>query len=255
MRVGMSEIVRQVIEIWLPAVLDRTRITRWLQWIYWPATVAMGLLLIATNPIFGSFVVGAPMLLLWQTRRRGLAHVPVLFLVGAAAMALVPAFFLGRVQQVDEALTGLPLAGFVIFFAWMSIFPVLLGRFDEQSRQPVCPAGSAVWHADPQALVRLTLVRLWIATVSMTAVDNQLAVAVCVVALLYRRRWTAGVACVVCAVSPLLSFSAGQFTWDLSLLGVPAAALAGYQWLRAALLSRWTPPMNRSYLEDEEFPI
>lgn len=245
----MPELLRRLVETWLPAVLDRTRSTRLLQWILWPATVAMGMLLITTNPVFGWFVIGAPILLLWQTTRRGLAQVDVLVLVAAAAMALVPAFFLGRYQQADETLTGLPLVGFVIFFAWVSTFPVLLGRLDERFRRPGQAAGSSMSAADPDAQLRLMLVRLWMATISMTAVDDHLAIAACVVALAYRRRWTAGVAGAVCVVSPLLSFSAGQFLWDLSLLGVPAAALAGYQWLCAARLPRWNaiprPAQNR----------
>jgi hypothetical protein len=203
-------------------------------WLFWLTTACIGWLFIVSNPVFGWFVVLAPVLLVWLTSRYGLSRVNGTLLGVVLTLALFPAFFLGKAQASEETPTGYVLAGLLIFLVWVAAFPTMLGHVDRHHR-----AKRAVPDSGPFAEYRVMLVRLWMAAMVMFVVEESLAAAVCVVALLYRRRWTAAVAGVACLVFPLLSVTYGELAWDADLVEVIAAGMSAYAWYGAMRNRHW----------------
>ncbi|MDQ3761833.1 MAG: hypothetical protein M3460_09065 [Actinomycetota bacterium] len=71
----------------------------------------------------------------------------------------------------------------------------------------------------------------------MVVLQN-MALVLCLLALLRRRRWTAVAAGMACAAAALLSFSFGrlEFNW----LALPIGLLAAWEWIKAANSPHWT---------------
>jgi len=246
----MPDWLYKLIDNYLPELLDRSRSALLVHWAFWVTTLFAAPVIIAANPVFGWFVMGAPVLLIWQTRRHGIGQVNGVLLIAAAVMALFPAFFLGQgrawAKASGESPAGAAIVGFAVLLIWVAAFPAILSRLDERYRRSQLPSEHANEQLPPDdwGELRLLRVRLWIATVIMLAAGEEAAAAVCGLALKFRQRWTAVVASVVCVAFPMLSIRA-SIVWDYELLEVPAYLFAGYQWLTAARHPLWERGADR----------
>lgn len=229
----MNELVRKLIDNFLGAWVEKSG-RKVLYWLFWLSTACIAWLLIVSNPVFGWFVVLAPVLLVWLTSRRGLSRVNGVLLGLVLTLALFPTFFLGMAQATEQTPTGFVLAGLLIFLVWVAAFPTMLDHVDRQYRKR-----SGGPEEDPFAEYRVMLVRLWMATMVMAVVGEALAAAVCVAALLYRRKWTAALAGVACLVLPLLSLGYGGIEWTADPIDMIAAGMSAYSWYGALRNPHW----------------
>jgi hypothetical protein len=67
---------------------------------------------------------------------------------------------------------------------------------------------------------------------------QNMALVLCLLALLRRRRWTAIAAGIACAAAVLLSFSYERLKFDW--LALPIGLLAAWQWIKASNSPYWT---------------
>lgn len=232
----MNEQFRKMVETFLGPWIEERMARKVVYWLFWLTTACLGWLFIATNPVFGLFVVGAPVLLVWLTSRQGLGGVNGVLLGVVLALTLVPAFFLGMAQKTadGEDPTGFVLAGLLIFLVWVAAFPTMLVHVDRHRGKK-----RGEQTGDPFADYRVIVVRLWMATIVMAMVGESLAAVVCLVALLYRRKWTAGLAGLGCLVFPLLTIAMGEIWWDAGPIEVIAAVVSAWSWYGAVRNPHW----------------
>ena len=230
----MNETIRKLIENFIGPLVEEGAGRKIVYWLFWVTTACLAWLFIVSNPVFGWFVVLAPVLLVWLTSRQGLSRVNGVLLVAVLVLALVPAFFLGKAQAVEDTPAGFVLAGLLIFLVWVAAFPTMLVHVDrfyrERQRGPA---------EDPFAEYRVTIIRLWLSTMVMFVVDEGFAALICVVVLWYRRTWTAALAGLACLVFPLLSVSYGAIVWDADVIDVIAAGMSAYAWYGALRNQHW----------------
>lgn len=155
----MSVPVRKVYETVLPVELEDTWSRLAVFGLFWLSTVLLAVVLLAADPVFGSFVIGVPLLLVVLARQRGLSGIPSILFGAAIAVSLVPTIFLGE-YRVDFG-DGVLVAGFVIFVVWVSTYPIVLRHMDrEYLREHLSfPDGSV--PDEPLATTRLHVVRVW----------------------------------------------------------------------------------------------
>ncbi|SDZ02369.1 hypothetical protein SAMN05421504_108306 [Amycolatopsis xylanica] len=243
----MSEGLRKLIEDRLPGLIEDHTSYRVLQWVFWPVTALLTLAFVATDPVSGSLIMGAPLLLIALTRRQGLGKVPKLILMATAVLSIVPAAFLGRYEASEELSTGLIFFGFVVFLVWVAAFPTMLDKIDDLHHSVRKP-GTDEWYRDDRAVHRVLLIRLWMATIIMVIVGGFVAPVLCFAALVFRRRWTAAVAGIACVVDALVSYRYGAFEFTSEPIEIVAGLLAGQQWKQAFSHPLWDPRDQVVYL-------
>ncbi|CAM3651786.1 hypothetical protein KIPE111705_18890 [Kibdelosporangium persicum] len=231
----MLEFLRKLID-YVPEFINSGAAKKLIPWFFWPATVFMSLLLIPYDPVSGSLMVGVPLLFAALTRYFGVMRVPTIIVLLTGVAAMFPAFFLGLGQRNEKEIPLLPLLGLASFVVWIAAYPPMLTRFNHrywQARYPDEEIG-----VDEPAAARIMTIQLWLAVVVMWAVGDEVAPLVGLIALCYRRQWTAVTAALVCLVSPFVIYQGGWwFEFDLAkLLG---AVLAAKSWLEAARLPMW----------------
>jgi len=222
-------------EIAISPVLER--IPRWLfPFLYWPAFGFVGLLFAWTNGLLMLPGIAAPVVLVLCVRRRGLARVPNLFYVAALLSVSFAAFFMNMFYNSftagDADVEIGPIIGISVFILAVAGFIHILKRAEEHYRTTKNGAGDPV-----RAEHRLRLIKLVLATTAMFVLQN-LALVLCLLALLRRRRWTAVAAGIACAAAVLLSFSFGDLEFDW--LALPIGLLAAREWFKAANSPYWT---------------
>lgn len=237
----MSEL-RTVVENVVPELIGKVP-RKVLAWAYGVITAYVAIAFFGVGDVFGLVIVSAPVLLLVAARYWGLANVPVLLLGICAAGGLFPAFMVGMYQKSDEMPTGLILVGYLVFLVWMSTFPVLLDKFDEQYQLThyYPPGTKSVPKEERNELsqYRVLLVSLWAATMVMFVVGASLAALLCLFALLRQRRWTALVAAVACLLDPVIAYEYGDFVVSFDPIEIIAGLIAASQWYTAYKALLW----------------
>jgi hypothetical protein len=155
--------------------------------------------------------------------------------------ALILANFQARLDN-GVNLTGWVLAAFVVFLVCVTSFSALLAAIDrDRRRRLLTPDASQTSEPpeDPRAAFRLTIMKLWIATMAMVAVQAYVSVTVCMIALFWRGRWTAVLAGICSMLLVLVTFQGGQVVVETDPLEIAVGLLAGYQWFRAAFQPWW----------------
>lgn len=238
----MSEL-RTAIENLVPELIAKIP-RKVLAWAYGVITAYVAIAFFGVGDIFGLIIISAPVLLLFATRYWGLANVPALLLGICAAGALFPAFMVGMYQKSDEMPTGLILVGYLMFLVWMSAFPVLLDKLDEQYQLTHYYQDTGIKSVPKEernelSLYRVLLVSLWAATMVMFVVGASLAALLCLFALLRQRRWTALVAAVACLLDPVFAYEYGGVVMSFDPIEIIAGLLAASQWYAAYKALLW----------------
>lgn len=222
---------------YVQAVLDPllARIPQWIwSFLYWPAFGFVALLFVMSTGLFAIPGIVAPVALVLCARWWGLAGVPKLIYVAALLPMIYVAFFMNLYYgNVAEISTAGPLIGAIVFVVTAGGFADILRRADAHYR------GTRHDTADPAlAEHRLHLVRLTFATMAMFVLQN-LALLLCLLALIRRRQWTATAAGIGCAGAALLSYSSGgpQVDW----IALPIGLWAAREWIMAPLNPYWRP--------------
>lgn len=223
------------------------RIPEWLfPALYWPAFGFVGLLFAVSNGLLMLPGIAAPVALVLCVRRWGLARVPNLVYVAALLSVSFAAFFMNMFYDSLAAENDIaigPIIGVTAFIVAVAGFFRILKRADDHYR--IITNGGRDPH--PRAKHRLHMVKLVLATMVMFVLQN-MALVLCLLALLRRRRWTAIAAGMACAAAVLLSFSFGGLEFDW--LALPLGLHAAWQWIKASNSPYWT---THRYLSSEAY--
>jgi hypothetical protein len=243
----VTEWLRKLVENLVPWLIENKTHRLVLLGLFWSATAFLALFFGVGDPVLAAIALGLPAVLIVATRRVGMAGVPVALFAPALAAALIPAVFLGRYQRGDEyqlgpELTGLVLVGFLVFLVWVGAYPVVVDMHDQLHAlshipEPVRPKSLAKHERDPEAVRRVLVVKLSMATVAMVVAGGTYVVAAAVLGLLLRRRWTAVVALAASALSGF--FSEQEFAWGVDPVGVIAGLIAAELWWQAYRHPMW----------------
>lgn len=213
---------------------------RALPWIYWPAAVFSGLLLIRAIPPVGVLALSTPVLLYWRTRKVGLDQVgPLIYYAPFLPLTVITFFaglyYLGSPQRV----TPLLVIGAVAFIVSTYGFATMLSHADTSVARYRTEDDEAF------AAYRLLWVRVVVATCVLFATQSPILL-VCLVALVKRTRLTAilaglaaGAAVVLPLVAALQSGQPPNTTWLAAVLLVLAAVKAAQLWFKAAFNPYW----------------
>jgi hypothetical protein len=131
---------------------------------FWVTTALLATVLLIADPVFGSFVIGVPLLVAVLVRERGLAGIPTVLFGAAIGSSLVFGVFLGRYRGVFD--DGVLIAGFAIFVIWASTYPVMLRQLDRQylREHPDDPASGRL------VVARMRVVRAWMTLLTVAVV-------------------------------------------------------------------------------------
>lgn len=156
-------LVRRIRSAKFPVVLDDSwpRLLGYV--LFWVSTALLAVLMLVADPVFGSFVVGVPLLVVVLVRERGLDGIPTVLLGAAIGSSLVFSIFLGQYRGVFS--DGMLVAGFVIFVSWVGAYPIMLRQMDRQyRRERSSPADDVSRDAVPErphSMTRMYMVRVW----------------------------------------------------------------------------------------------
>jgi hypothetical protein len=235
----------KVADTLIPESIDRLR-SRWvLHAVFWPSLVLVATPITVQNGPAAAFFVLAAALIVWRTSRVGLAGVHLVVWLPGAAFMLFVALILGHFQaRLDKGvnLTGWVLVAFIIFVVCVASFSALLAAIDRDRRRRLLSQDAPETEAvpeDPKAALRLAVIKLWVATMAMVAVQAYAAVTVCVIALFWRRRYTAVAAGISSMLLVLVTFQGGHVIVETDPLETAVGLLAGYQWFRAGFRPWW----------------
>jgi len=135
--------------------------------LFWVSTALLAVVLLIEDPVFGSFVVGIPLLVVVLVRERGLAGVSSGLLGAAIGSSLMFSVFLGQTRGVSG--DGLLIAGFVVLVIWTSTYPVMLRQMDRQHLR------ERREDAAPPPTTRLLVVRVWMTLLAAAVLAATLA--------------------------------------------------------------------------------
>ena len=169
----------------------------------------------------------------------GLARVHLVVWLPGAAFILLAALILGEFQaRLDRGydIGGWAFVAFVVFLVCVTSFTALLAAIDRDRRQRLNPDDTG---DDPKAALRLAVVKLWIATMAMVAIQAYSAATVCMIALVWRRRWTAVLAGLSSMLLVLVTFRGGEVVLETDPLEIAVGLAAGYQWFRSGFRPWW----------------
>jgi hypothetical protein len=127
--------------------------------LFWLSTAVLAGILLVADPIFGSFVVGIPLLLVVLVRERGLEGISTVLFGAAIGSSLVFTIFLGEYRGVFA--DGVLIAGFVTFVVWVSTYPVMLRQMNRQYLRERFSHPEDAVPESPHSMVRLYVVRAW----------------------------------------------------------------------------------------------
>jgi hypothetical protein len=156
----------------VPVVLDDAWPRLLVYALFWLSTAVLAAVLLVADPVFGSFVVGIPLLLAVLVRERGLEGIPAVMFGAAIGSSLVFTIFLGQYRGVFA--DGLLIAGFVVFVLWVSTYPVVLRQMNLQYLRERFAAADAVPES-PHSVARLYVVRAWMLLLALVVVAAALA--------------------------------------------------------------------------------
>lgn len=165
----MTVLARRIRSAILPVLLDDSWPRLLVCSLFWLSTVLLAAVLLVADPVFGSFVVGVPLLLVVLVRERGLEGIPTVLFGAAIGSSLVFTVFLGQYRDVFSE--GVAITGFVLFVVWVSTYPVVLRLMNRQylrehsSLPGATPEDAA---AEPStALARIHVVRAWMVLLAL----------------------------------------------------------------------------------------
>lgn len=216
---------------------------RVLPWIYWPAAVFSGLLMIRAIPLVGVLALSTPALLYWRTGKAGLDQVGSLVYYAPFLPLTVITFFAGLyyLGSSPQRLTLLIVVGAVAFIVSTYGFAGMLSHADQAH---LSVAGYRSEADEAFAVYRLLWVRVVVATCLLFATQSPILL-VCLFALFKRNRLTAilaGLAAGAAVGMPLVaSLQSGQWSnnWLPAILLVIAAVKAAQLWFKAAFNPFW----------------
>ncbi len=136
--------------------------------LFWISTALLAVVLLMADPVFGSFVVGLPLLVVVLVRERGIGGIPTILFGAAIGATLVFSVFLGGARGGYD--DGVLIAAFVIFLVWAGTYPVMVRHMDRQylREHGSSPDGPAAER--PNALARLYLVRAWMTLLAVVVI-------------------------------------------------------------------------------------
>lgn len=216
---------------------------RVLPWIYWPAAVFSGLLMIRAIPPVGVLALCTPALLYWRTRKAGLDRVGSLVYYAPFLPLTVITFFTGLyyLGSSPQQVTLLIVVGAVLFIVSTYGFAGMLSHADQAY---LSVDGYRSEEDEAFARYRLLWVRVVVATCVLFATHSPILL-VCLFALFKRNRVTAilaGIAAGAAAGVPLVALlQSGQWStnWLPAVLLVIAAVKAAQLWFKAASNPFW----------------
>ncbi|MPZ86084.1 MAG: hypothetical protein GEV28_39225 [Actinophytocola sp.] len=168
----MSVPVRKVRDTVLPAVLDDTWPKLAVFALFWVSTALLAVVLLAADPVFGSFVIGIPLLLVVLARERGLSGIPSILFGAVIVASLVPTIFLGEYRRdFDDAVL---VAGIVIFVVWVSTYPIILRHMDREYIREHLSFPDDPVPDEPVVTIRLHVVRLWMSVLTILVLSATL---------------------------------------------------------------------------------
>lgn len=162
----MSVLIRRIRSAILPVLLDDAWPRLLVCALFWVSTVLLAVVLLVADPVFGSFVVGIPLLLVVLVRERGLEGIPAMLFGAAIGSSLVFCVFLGQVRGVFDE--GVLIAGFVIFMVWVSTYPVMLRQMDRQYLRERFSFSDDAIPEQPHSVARLYVVRVWMSLLALS---------------------------------------------------------------------------------------
>jgi hypothetical protein len=219
----------------VPSVIERIR-SRWvLHAVFWPTFAVFTVPVTMQNGPAGAVFALSTALIVVCTSRVGLARVHTLIWLPGAAFMLFAAYILGNFQSRLDRLGGWIIVIFVVFLVCVTSFSELLAAIDRDRRTRLGLDGPQ----DPRAALRLGIMKLWIATMAMVALNAYFAVTVCLVALVARGRATAVLAGISSMLLVLVTFQGGEIIVETDPFEIVAGALAGYLWFRTAFQPWW----------------
>jgi hypothetical protein len=168
----MTVPVRRIRSAMVPVVLDDAWPRLLVYALFWLSTALLAAVLLVADPVFGSFVVGIPLLLVVLVRERGLEGIPAVMFGAAIGSSLVFTIFLGQSRGVFA--DGVLIAGFVIFVVWVSTYPVVLRQMNLQYLRERFSVAEAVPES-PHSVARLYVVRAWMVLLTLAVVAAALA--------------------------------------------------------------------------------
>jgi hypothetical protein len=163
----MTVPVRRIRSAVFPELLDDSWPRLLVGAAFWVATALLATVLLIADPVFGSFVLGVPLLVAVLVRERGLAGIPAVLFGVAIGSSLVFGVFLGQYPGLfdDRVL----ITGFAVFVIWVSTYPVMLAQLDRQYLREH-PATQEDTAGSGPAVVRLHVVRAWMALLTVAVV-------------------------------------------------------------------------------------
>ncbi|MBP2326362.1 hypothetical protein JOF56_006747 [Kibdelosporangium banguiense] len=232
-------------DTWIPEIIDRIRAQWVLHAVFWPCFALTAVPITLRNWQVGTpFVLAVVLIVVW-TARAGLAGVHTVVWWPGAAFMLFVALILGGFQaRLDQGfnLTGGRLVVFLVFLVCVASFSGLLAAIDRDRRRRLLSEDApdtGELPAQPKAELRLTVMKLWVATMAMIALQAYTAATVCMIALWMRGRVTAILAGISSMLLVLVTFQGGEILIETDPLEIAVGLLAGYQWFRAAFRPWW----------------
>jgi hypothetical protein len=223
----------------VPAVIERLRSQWVLHAVFWPSFALFAVPVTMQNGPAGAVFALSTALIVLCTAWVGLARVHTLIWLPGAAFMLFAALILGGFQSRLDRLGGWVLVVFVLFLVCVTSFGALLAAIDRARRTRLAQDPAEDLAEDPRAALRLAIMKLWIATMAMVAIQAYLTVTVCMVALVMRGRVSAVFAGICSMLLVLVKFQGGEIIFETGPFEIVAGLLAGYQWFRTAFQPWW----------------
>jgi hypothetical protein len=237
----------KIVDSVIPEIVDRITAKWVLHAVFWPSLILIAVPVTLQNGVAGAVFVAATALIVLCTAWVGLARVHLVVWLPGAAFILAAALILGQFQaRLDRGyeLGGWAFVAFVVFLVCITSFTALLAAIDRDRRKKLSSDDAADDEDEPKAALRLAVVKLWIATMAMLALQAYSVVTVCMIALLWRRRWTAVLAGLGSMVLVLVTFQGGEVTLETDPLEIAVGVAAGYQWFRSGFQPWWQPRVS-----------
>jgi len=172
----MVVLARRIRTAIFPVLLDDSWPRLLVYALFWLSTAVLAAVLLIADPVFGSFVVGIPLLLVVLVRERGLDGIPAVLFGAAIGSSLVFSIFLGQYRGVFE--DGVLVAGLVVFLVWVGTYPVMLRQMDRQYLRERFARAEDALPARTHSMARLYVVRVWMTLLAATVLAVSIARAV-----------------------------------------------------------------------------
>jgi hypothetical protein len=173
----MTVLTRRIRSAIFPVLLDDSWPRLLVCSLFWLSTALLAAVLLVADPVFGSFVVGIPLVLVVLVRERGLEGIPIVLFGAAIGSSVVFTAFLGQHRGVFSE--GVAITGFVVFAVWVSTYPTMLRLMNrqylrERSSLPGASQQDAV-SGPGNALARIYVVRAWMVLLALAVLATAFA--------------------------------------------------------------------------------